>query len=110
MDVDKGHHLLADVVIEQSMPPAAMRQMRTLVHERLVIVRADAEHFDPAIVDEPAERTDQAVALDLPFVPVAGREGQQRRTPMPEDRYAHVVPQTGRVPVMMFDVHPQAIL
>ena len=56
-------------------------------------------------LDEFAERGDQIVALELPFVAVAGGKRQQRRTPVPEDRDAQLVAEPGRVPVMMFDVH-----
>ena len=45
------------------------------------------------------------VALELPFVAVARREREQRRTPVPEDGDAHVVAEPRRMPVVMFGAH-----
>ena len=70
-----------------------------------MVVGADAEHLDPARLDELADRADQPLPVQLPLVAVAGRKGEQRRSPVPEDRDAHVVPQPRRIPVVVFDAH-----
>ena len=87
-----------------------MKGVRAAVEERLVVVRADAEDLDPARLDELADGVDQPVAMQLPLVAVARREGQQRRPPVAEDRDAHVVAQTRRIPDVMFDVHECVLL
>ena len=88
--VDERHDFLADVFVEHALAPAAVEGMRAAVQERVLVVRADAEHLEAAGVDEVADGVDQPVALQLPLVAVAGREGQQRRSPVSEDRDAHV--------------------
>jgi hypothetical protein len=79
--------------------------MCVFVEEGFVIVGADAEHLYSSGINEIANRTDQAVAVKLPFVAMAGRKGEQRRSPMAENRHTHVMPETGGMPVLMEDLH-----
>ena len=51
-----------------------MKWMRLLVEKRLVIVRADTEHLEPAGIDEITDCGKQTVPLKLPLVAVAGRK------------------------------------
>jgi hypothetical protein len=89
--VDEGKDLFADVLVEHPLTPAAVERMRAAVEERLVVVRADAEDLHAPGVDVLADRVDEALPLELPLVALARRKGEQRRTPVPEDRDAHVV-------------------
>ena len=89
--VHEGNDLVADVFVEQALTPAAMERVRLLVEKRFVIVRADAEDFHAAGIDEIADRPDQAVPLKLPFIAMARRECEKGRAPMAKDGHAHVV-------------------
>ena len=93
--MNERHDLVADVFVEHALAPAAVERVRGLVEERVVVVRADAEHFDAAGVDEVGDGVEQPLTLQLPFVAVAGGKGQHRRSPVAEDRHAHVPAKPG---------------
>src|SRR5215204_607181 len=79
--------------------------MRVAAHERLLVVRSHTEDLHAAAVDVIAQRPDQSLVVQLPFVSLAGRKRQERRAPVPKDGDTHFVAEARRMPVVMFDVH-----
>ena len=84
--------------------------VRALVQERLHVVGADAEDLDPARLHEVTHRANEPLPVQLPLVAVTGRKGEQRRSPVPEDRDAHVVPEPRGIPDVVFDAHLYGLL
>ena len=60
--------------------------MRTLVHEGVAVVGANAEDLDASGIDEISKRADQPGALQLPLIALARGERQHGRSKMSEDR------------------------
>src|SRR6266436_7777330 len=79
--------------------------MRALVVKTLHVDRIHGEEFDSSGIDEIRERADHALAFELPLVAGTGRETQERRTPVTEDRDAQLHAEPVRVPAVIFTFH-----
>src|SRR5207253_5819145 len=102
---DKRHDLFAQVRIKDRLDVAAVKRVRSLVVKTVPIDRIHAEEFDSSCVDEIRERTDHALALELPLVAGAGRKTKQRRAPMPVNADAQLHAKPVRVPAVLFSLH-----
>src|SRR5262249_42987559 len=98
--------LAGDVGIVHGLDVAAVARVRALVVPGLVVDGVDAEELHLAVVDVVAEGRDHALALVLPLVAPAGREGHDRVAVVAVDEHVHVPPEAVAVPAMVLAMHP----
>ena len=85
---DKGDDFLAQIGVEHGLHVAAMKRVRALVVEAVVVDGIDGEKFDAAGVDEVGERADHALIFEFPLVAGAGGKADQRLAPVAVDHDA----------------------
>ena len=79
--------------------------MRPLVVERIARVGIDAVEFHPPLLDEVAQGVNQLLIVVLPLGATARGKRDDRTPIVAKDGDPEIALQSGRVPVVMFDMH-----
>ncbi len=81
--VDRGDDVVEHEVLEPLVGPRPLLQRQVVVAPARRVVAVDAVDLDAAGVDQPTDRIEQPVALEVDRAPLVGREPQQRSPVVP---------------------------
>ena len=104
LGINERENFVRYVCVVLRLHPAPMERMRSLVCERIALHAVDAEDPDAALIDVRCEGAYHTLALLLPFVAHAGREGEDGRAIITIYGDAHLAIETVE-PTLMVTVH-----
>src|SRR6266481_2036120 len=106
---DEWNDFLAQVGIKHRLDVAAMKRVRALVVKAEAIDGIDGEQLHFSVVDEIRERSDHALAFELPFIARAGGKTEKRRAPVAENDDAELEAHPWGMPAVKFAFHADCL-